>query len=284
MCSVPIRGVDSIGISKTNHKLGLSGLGYGKIDPIHKTSITKSAITDQAGLSHINTGNLDSQDSQQALNPVIANDFTNQKSQLEKELGNQVTITTEFGREIPEQIGDYAQAKEIKLLVQGNIEEAKKWAEGGVYRVALHTITAALATGSIEGVISAGGTAYAIPKIDEYLAEQGFDKQTRDITLLALSAGIGATAVGDTASVVNNVGQVRWNYLTHVSLEQFRKGQLTMKEAEQLSERLDKETQRLCSNNPTSDACHTAISSQIQYIAMQDAWSVMRNDVSRTSK
>ena len=68
MCSAPIRGVDSIGISKTNHKLGLSGLGYGKIDLIHKTSITKSAITDQARLSHINTGNLDSQDSQQALN------------------------------------------------------------------------------------------------------------------------------------------------------------------------------------------------------------------------
>ena len=284
MCSVPIRGVDSIGISKTNHKLGLSGLGYGKIDPIHKTSITKSAITDQAGLSHISTDNFNSEDGQQALNPIISNDFTNQKSQLEKELGNQVTITTEFGREIPKQIGDYAQAKEIELLAQGNIEEAKKWAEGGVYRVALHTITAALATGSIEGVVSAGGTAYAIPKIDEYLAEQGFDKQTRDITLLALSAGIGATVGGNTASTVNNVGQVEWNYLTHVSLEQFRKGQLTMKEAEQLSERLDKETQRLCSNNPTSDACRAAISSQIQYIAMQDAWSVMRNDVSRTSK
>ena len=48
--------------------IGLSGLGYGKINPIHKTSITKSAITDQAGLSYINTSNLDSQDSQQALN------------------------------------------------------------------------------------------------------------------------------------------------------------------------------------------------------------------------
>ena len=65
--------------NKTKHQLGLSGLGYGKIDPIHKTSITKSAITDQAGLSHISTDNLDSQDSQQALNPIISNDFTNQK-------------------------------------------------------------------------------------------------------------------------------------------------------------------------------------------------------------
>ena len=113
--------------------IGLSGLGYGKINPIHKTSITKSAITDQAGLNHINTGNLGSNETQQTLNPIISNDFTNQKSQLEKELGNQVTITTEFGREIPKQIGDYAQAKEIELLAQGNIEEAQKWAEGGVF-------------------------------------------------------------------------------------------------------------------------------------------------------
>ena len=222
MCSVPIRGVDSIGISKTNHKLGLSGLGYGKINPIHKTSITKSAITDQAGLSHISTDNLSSEDGQQALNPIISNDFTNQKSQLEKELGNQVMITTEFGREIPKQIGDYAQAKEIELLAQGNIEEAKKWAEGGVYRVALHTAMGALATGTAEGAISAGGVAYSAPKIDQYLEEQGFDKQTRDTTSLALSAGIGMTVDGDTASTVNNVGQVQWNYLSHQENERLR--------------------------------------------------------------
>ena len=71
------------------------------------------------------------------------------------------------------------------------IQEAKKWAEGGVYRVALHTITAVLATGSIKGVVSAGGVAYSIPKIDQYLEEQGFDKEVRDTALLALSAGIG---------------------------------------------------------------------------------------------
>ncbi len=102
------------------------------------------------------------------------------------------------------------------------IQEAKKWAEGGVYRVALHTITAVLATGSIEGVVSAGGVAYSIPKIDQYLEEQGFDKEVRDTALLALSAGIGATVGGDTASVVNNVGQVEWNYLNHRENERLR--------------------------------------------------------------
>ena len=102
--------------------------------------------------------------------------------------------------------------------------------------------------------------------------------------MLALSAGIGATVGDSTASTANNVGQVQWNYLSHVSLEKVRKGQLTIEEAEQLSQRLDKEAEQLCSNNPTSDACRTAISSQIQYIAMQEAWSVMKSDVSRTSK
>ena len=86
---------------------------------------------------------------------------------MEKELGNQVTITTEFGREIPKQIGDYAQTKEIELLAQGNIEEAQKWAEGGVYRVALHTAMSALATGTVEGAFTTGGVAAAAPQIEK---------------------------------------------------------------------------------------------------------------------
>ena len=38
-------------------KPALQGLGYGTIAPTHKTSTTHAAITDQAGLSHINTEN-----------------------------------------------------------------------------------------------------------------------------------------------------------------------------------------------------------------------------------
>ena len=217
------------------------------------------------------------------------------------ELGAQVNITTEFGKEAPQRVTEFADNQAFKLIqkldelndknidiasdeCQNTIKEIDKWSEGGIYRVALHTATAAIATGTIEGMASAGTTAYAIPKIDEYLAEQGFDETARHSALLALSAGIGATVGGDTASTANNVGQVQWNYLTHASLEEVRKGWLTIQEAEELSQRLDQEAKRLCSNNPTSDACRTVISSQIQYIAMQEAWAVMRNDVSRTSE
>ncbi|SIR90135.1 hypothetical protein SAMN02745664_106102 [Moraxella cuniculi DSM 21768] len=61
----------------------------------------------------------------------------------------------------------------------------------GVYRIALHTIIATLTTGTIKGAISGGITAYSIPKVDEYLTKQGYTKQVRDITLLALSAVLG---------------------------------------------------------------------------------------------
>ncbi|OOS01106.1 hypothetical protein B0189_11150, partial [Moraxella cuniculi] len=137
-----------------------------------------------------------------------------------------MVITTEFGKEAPKRIGDYAITKILNnpnLSTDEKLAETKKWAEGGIYRIALHTITAALAIGTIEGAISAGTTAYAIPKIDEYLTKQGFDETTRQTALLALSAALGTTIGDSTASTVNNVGQTRWNYLLHSQIAQWEK-------------------------------------------------------------
>ena len=49
-----------IGVADTSNPDGkakptLQGIGYGTITPAHKTSTTHTAITDQAGLSHINS-------------------------------------------------------------------------------------------------------------------------------------------------------------------------------------------------------------------------------------
>ncbi|UXZ04802.1 hemagglutinin repeat-containing protein [Moraxella nasicaprae] len=230
-----------IGVDTSNPngkaKPALQGLGYGKIDPTHKTSTTHSAITDQAGLSHINTDNFKQAEVQHELNQIITNDFN--KEQVLKELNAQVNITTEFGREAPKRVAEFADNQAFKLIqkldelndknidiasdeYQNTIKEIDKWSEGGVYRVALHTAVGALGTGTIEGAISAGATAYTIPKIDEYLKEQGFDETTRQTALLTLSAGIGATVGGDTASTANNAGQVQWNYLSHKENERLR--------------------------------------------------------------
>jgi len=228
-----------IGVADTRSPNGkakpaLQGLGYGTITPAHKTSTTHTAITDQAGLSHINTKNFKQKEVQNQLNPIITNGFN--QAQALKELNAQVVITTEFSKEAPKAVAKFADKQAFKLIqnldelnnkniditsdeYQNTIKEIDKWSEGGVYRTALHTAMGLLATGTMEGGLSAGTTAYTIPKIDEYLKEQGFDKEVRDTALLALSAGIGATVGGDTASTVNNVGQVEWNYLSHRKLQ-----------------------------------------------------------------
>ncbi|SPX84324.1 hemagglutinin repeat-containing protein [Moraxella ovis] len=205
-------------------KPALQGLGYGKITPTHKTSTTHSAITDQAGLSHINTENFNQPEVQNQLNQIITNEFN--KEQALKELGAQTVITTEFGREAPKQIGDYAQDKELKLLAQGNTQEAKKWAEGGVYRVALHTVVGALGTGTIEGAVTTGSVAAAAPtinKLSEQITEQlvkaGISEDTAQnatslITSLAVATATQSAGV-DTSSTATAVNVDAFNRQLH---------------------------------------------------------------------
>ncbi|MCL1624423.1 polymorphic toxin type 47 domain-containing protein, partial [Moraxella sp. Tifton1] len=250
------------------------------ITPTHKTSTTHSAITDQAGLSHINTENFNQPEVQDELNQIIANDFD--KEQALKELNAQTVITTEFGREAPKVVADFADNQAFKLIqkldelndeniditsdeYQNTIKEIDKWGEGGIYRIALHTATAALATGTIEGTVSAGTTAYTIPKIDEYLTKQGFDENTRQTALLTLSATLGATIGDSTASTINNVGQVQWNYLYHESA--LRSGKLTPAQLEHVlalkrAGAVSYETLEKKYNACKDDACRDAVKNE----------------------
>ncbi|MCL1624412.1 hypothetical protein M2R47_09250, partial [Moraxella sp. Tifton1] len=140
---------------------------------------------------------------QDELNQIIANDFD--KEQALKELNAQTVITTEFGREAPKVVADFSKdqikriASDPNLTPEEKTTEQQKWAEGGIYRVALHAAAGLLATGTIEGTVSAGTAAYTIPKIDEYLTNQGFDETTRQTTLLALSATLGVS-IGDSTA------------------------------------------------------------------------------------
>ncbi|STY79593.1 Uncharacterised protein [Moraxella catarrhalis] len=206
------------------------------------------------------------------------------------ELGAQVVITTEFGKEAPKAVAKFADRQAFKLIqnldelnnkniditsdeYQNTIKEIDKWSEGGVYRTALHTAVGLLATETVEGAASAGTTAYTIPKIDEYLKEQGFDKEVRDTALLALSAGIGATVGGDTASTANNVGQVRWNYLSHRQLQGKISCGGTKKDCaahvakyDEISRQQDEQLKNTCSSNPNSTSCHLMIQDALEYV------------------
>ena len=282
-----------IGVADTSNPNGkakpaLQGLGYGTITPAHKTSTTHTAITDQAGLSHINTENFKQAEVQNQLNPIITNGFN--QAQALKELNAQVVITTEFSKEAPKAVAKFADKQAFKLIqnldelnnkniditsdeYQNTIKEIDKWSEGGVYRTALHTAMGLLATGTVEGGLSAGTTAYTIPKIDEYLKEQGFDKEVRDTALLALSAGIGATVGDSTASTVNNVGQVQWNYLSHRQLQDKISCVGTKKDCaahvakyDEISRQQDEQLKNTCSSNPNSTSCHLMIQDALEYV------------------
>ena len=134
-------------------------------------------------------------------------------------------------------------------------------------------VATGVAAEAVEGGLSAGTTAYTIPKIDEYLKEQGFDKEVRDITLLALSAGIGATVGGDTASTANNVGQTEWNYLMHRQLQDKISCVGTKKDCaahvakyDEISRQQDEQLKNTCSSNPNSTSCHLMIQDALEYV------------------
>lgn len=94
-------------------------------------------------------------------------------TRVNEELGAQTQITQEFGKEAPKAVGDFAASRQLDLIEQGKVDEADKWAEGGAYRVAMHTLVGAIATGSVEGALSSGTTAVSIPVVSRYLDEKG---------------------------------------------------------------------------------------------------------------
>lgn len=129
------------------------------------------------------------------LNEPLANNFD--KDRVNAEVGAQVQISQEYGKEIPKAIGDYASNQHMKMILEGRVDEADKWDEGGVYRVALHTAVGALATGNIEGAIAGGGTA-----IEQY-------KRIVKLVNSGLSYRETATTLGCSLGTVQNA--VNWH-------------------------------------------------------------------------
>ena len=161
---------------------------------------------------------------------------------IAEELGAQTQITQEFGKEAPKAVAEFSGRKETQLILDGDLEEAKKWADGGAYRVALHTLVGAIATGSVEGALASGTTAVSIPAVSNYLDKQGVDETTRDALLLGLSAAAGAIVGGDTASTASSVNQTQNNFLSHKDREALnallgkakKNGGLSLKDSESL--------------------------------------------------
>ncbi|UZA55753.1 hemagglutinin repeat-containing protein (plasmid) [Moraxella bovis] len=229
--------------SKANG-VSTNGIGYGQ-DSDHQTSTTQGGIytqnitiTDEAkqadiakaqGKSvqdiitnaHISTTTTEYQNNGYQATTALTNGFD--KDEVQRELDVQVAVTKDFGQNAPKAVADFSEGQRDKYLEQLNnpsltheeakaiLDEAQKWEEGGVYRIALHTATGLLATGGVEGALTTGGVATIAPKLDEWqdkittkLIEQGFEKETAEsvskFTLNLAIATAGTTAGLDTSS------------------------------------------------------------------------------------
>ncbi|MGL4283696.1 MAG: hemagglutinin repeat-containing protein, partial [Eubacterium aggregans] len=136
-----------------------SSFGYGK-ESGEASSTTYAAISGIAGKEEARTG-----DKESGIEKIFDAD------EVERKLKAKVEAMQKFGELAPKAAADFADKQARQLLADaGNetdqakqaamIEEAKRWGEGGAYRVALHTALGGLA-GGMEGALGAGATAQA---------------------------------------------------------------------------------------------------------------------------
>ncbi|WPB59202.1 hemagglutinin repeat-containing protein [Xylophilus sp. GOD-11R] len=166
----------------------------------HAASTTTSGVSGIAGDTSVRTDD-DAQG--------IEKKFDAQK--VQKEVAAQVQITATFGQQAAKAIGDYADAK-YRELKESDPTEAAKWAEGGSYRVAAHTVLGGL-TGGVQGALGAGGAAAAAAAIDR--ATTILPEGIRQAVGGALAVGIGA-ALGSEFGVAGAFNEDLNNRQLHI--------------------------------------------------------------------
>ena len=186
----------SIGNTTGKPQATMNGIGYGT-DSDSDSSITKGGVSGYNDPQGILTT-----ENREALAGKLDDVFDAEK--VNEELGAQTQITQEFGKEAPKAVGDFAGERQIDLIIQGKEAEADKWAEGGAYRVALHTLVGAIATG---GVAAAAPTLNDIQvKVAKALIASGMSesiaKGTASGVISLALLGAGAAAGLETSSTV----------------------------------------------------------------------------------
>ncbi|RJX31787.1 MAG: hypothetical protein C4516_06495 [Oxalobacter sp.] len=145
-------------------------------------------------------------------------------NKLQQQVQAEAQIVAEFGKNASKAVGDYAQTKEAELKAQADkagteaerkalMDEAKKWGEGGAYRVGLHTIVGGL-TGNVQGALGAGASAYAVPDIAKQINAMDIPDGLKQ-TLIATAGTAAGAAVGGTSGASAAASQTVNNYLKH---------------------------------------------------------------------
>jgi filamentous hemagglutinin len=119
------------------------------------------------------------------------------------EVGAQMQITSAAMPRLAKEIGDYAATRVLELTKQGNLEEAAKWAEGGIYRVAAHAELGAMG-GGLDGALGAAAAAEAAPTVREL--QKGLQAKLADAGLGDVASSVAAKLIaGGTAAAIGGV-------------------------------------------------------------------------------
>jgi filamentous hemagglutinin len=182
-----------------------TGVGFGT-DSGDASSTSQSGISGIAGNADVRTG-----DKETGIDKIF------DQAKVQKDIDAQTQITLALSQQAPKAVATFAGGRAEDLRKQADQEpdldkraelmaDARKWDEGGVYRIALHTATGAL-SGSVAGALGAGATASAAPLLTDLqnnvrdgLINAGVDPTTAALTSQAIAlgtaAGMGALVSG----------------------------------------------------------------------------------------
>ena len=170
----------NVGVS-SGKPSGSAGIGQ---DSGSAASDTRAGISGIAGNSSVSSGDAET---------GIANPFDAQR--VAANVGAQVAISAEFGRQAPRAWADFAQAQYQAAQASGNAEEAAKWAEGGAYRVAGHSVLGGL-SGGVAGAAGAASSASLMPRLGEQLDSSDLPAAVKQAIGMVASATLGAVSGG----------------------------------------------------------------------------------------
>jgi len=173
---------------------------------------------------------------------------------LMSEVQTQMQITQQALPRIANEIGTQMGEKARQLRLEGKDEEAKKYEEGGVYRVAAHAALGALG-GGVAGGVGAGVSASAVKAIDDAVKGLGLSEEAQQLVVAAAGTAVGAVGGGNGAAMAGN--QVVNNYLNHKELELKRKQLEECKGDSNCTKNVEDKWQRKSEmrDNAMADAC-----------------------------
>jgi hypothetical protein len=185
-------------------ELASSGAGAGRATG-NANSTTEAAITGVAGNKTARTGDFEA-----GLQPIF------NLEAVKLDVATQIEITKKFGQNAGKAVGDFAAEQLKKAQDSGDQAEIDKWKEGGISRVALHTLVGALG-GGVGGAVGAATSQTVIPLLGEQIAQLDIPVELKQVLVQVAAVAVGA-ATGGTAGVAAAVNATGQNYLTSTDI------------------------------------------------------------------